>query len=130
MGAMKDAYEKETYDQFLSIKPETFNFPQVKDPYVKVAPDPGKWPGLVQRIMELGRTFKGFTPAQVKGIKAPVLVMMGDREGIRLEHAVEMRRTIPNAQLAIFPNADHFLIFMSPDKVMATLLPFLEAPAT
>lgn len=130
MGAMKDAYEKETYDQFLSITPETFNFPQVKDPYVRVAPDPGKWPDLVQKIGEMGRSFKGFTLDQVKGIKSPVLVMMGDREGIRLEHAVEMRRAIPSAQLAVFPNADHFLIFMNPDKVMGTLLPFLEAPAT
>lgn len=130
MGSMKDTYEKETYEQFLSITPEIFNFPQVKDPYVKVAPNPEKWPDLVRKIMAMGRSYEGFTHEQVKGIKCPVLVMMGDREGIRLEHAVEMRRTIPIAQLAVFPNADHFLLFMSPDKVMATLLPFLEAPAT
>jgi pimeloyl-ACP methyl ester carboxylesterase len=113
----------------LSITPETFTFPQVKDPYDRVAPDPGKWPDLVRRIMDSGRTFKGYTEAQVKGITCPVLVMMGDREGIRLEHAVEMRRMIPDSQLAVFPNGDHFLLFMAPDKVLATLLPFLEAPA-
>jgi len=54
--------------------------------------------------------------------------MQGDHEGVRPEHAVEMYRNIPHAQLAIFPNGDHFLLFMSPEKVLAVLIPFLEAP--
>jgi pimeloyl-ACP methyl ester carboxylesterase len=54
--------------------------------------------------------------------------MMGDRDAVRPEHAVEMYRLIPNAQLAIFPGGDHFLLFSSPDKLLATLAPFLTAP--
>jgi pimeloyl-ACP methyl ester carboxylesterase len=54
--------------------------------------------------------------------------MIGDREGVRIEHAVEMYRFIPNAQLAILPGADHFMIFQRPDTVLATLVPFLDVP--
>ena len=54
--------------------------------------------------------------------------MQGDRDGVRPEHAVELYRLIPNAQLAIFPGRDHFMLFQSPDKVLETLLPFLDAP--
>ena len=125
-GPMADTYERETYTQFLSIEPETFNFPEIKDPYDRVAPDPRKWPTLVAKILDLGRDFKGYSPADIAGISAPTLIMLGDQEGIRLEHAVELRRAIPNAQLAIFPGADHFLLFSNPEKVLATLVPFLE----
>jgi len=38
-----------------------------------------------------------------------------------------MYRLIPNTQLAIFPGGDHFMLFHSPDKVLATLTPFLAA---
>jgi pimeloyl-ACP methyl ester carboxylesterase len=53
---------------------------------------------------------------------------IGDRDVVRPEHAVEMYRLIPNAQLAILPGGDHFMLWSSPDKVLATLTPFLEAP--
>jgi pimeloyl-ACP methyl ester carboxylesterase len=35
---------------------------------------------------------------------------------------------IPNAQLAVFPGADHFLIFQSPEKLLPTIQAFLDAP--
>jgi len=54
--------------------------------------------------------------------------MLGDHEGVRPEHAVEMFRMIPNSQLAVFPASDYFLLFMNPDKVLGTLVPFLDAP--
>ncbi|RYG39784.1 alpha/beta hydrolase, partial [bacterium] len=127
MGPMKETYEEATYAQFLSITPEDFNFPQVKDPYTRVAPDPSRWPDLVKGIREMGLSFKGYTDEQAKGIQCPMLIMFGDREGIRLEHAVEMRRLIPNSELAIFPNADHFLLYTGADKVLAVLVPFLDA---
>ena len=76
----------------------------------------------------MGPAFKRHSEKQLKEIKARVLVMIGDREGVRIEHAVEMYRVIPNAQLAIFPGGDHFMIFQSPDKVLATLVLFLDIP--
>jgi pimeloyl-ACP methyl ester carboxylesterase len=80
--------------------------------------------------MKMSKTLcaKGYSAPELQAIKAQALMMFGDREGIRLEHAVEMYRFIPNAQLAIFPGGDHFMLFHSPDKVLATLAPFFDAP--
>ena len=64
----------------------------------------------------------------MKAIKAPVLIAQGDRDFIRPEHAVEMFRLIPNAQLAVFPGADHFLIDQAPEKLFPTVAAFLDAP--
>jgi pimeloyl-ACP methyl ester carboxylesterase len=93
-----------------------------------MAPDPKRWPVLVEKVKNLSRDFQGFSAAEVGSIRAQTLIMMGDREGIRPEHAVEMYRLIPEAQLAVFPDGDHFMLFHSPERVLATLTPFLESP--
>ncbi len=126
-GATKDTYDPEGYKQFKSMTPENFNFPQLKDPYTRKAPDPSKWPVLVAKIIAMDDDFKGFAEKDVKAIIAPTLIMMGDRDVVRPEHAVAMMRLIPHSQLAIFPGGDHFLPFMSPEKIAAALTLFLDA---
>jgi pimeloyl-ACP methyl ester carboxylesterase len=126
-GSMKDTYEPEAYKQFQSL-PADFAPAVLKEPYDRMSPDPSQWPVLVTKIKNMGRDFKGYSAAELKTIKAQALVMMGDRDGVRPEHAVEMYRLIPKAQLAIFPGGDHFILFQSPDKVLAVLAPFLQAP--
>ena len=114
-GKMEDAYEPETAKQFNSL-PADFAPPMLKDPYDKVAPDPKQWPTLVAKVKKMGLDFKGFTREELKSIKARVLITLGDRDGVRPEHAVEMFRQIPNASFAVFPGADHFLLWQSPEK--------------
>ena len=126
-GTMKDTYDPEIYKQFQSLGAD-FAPPVLKEPYDRMAPDPKRWPVLVTKIKGLERYFKGYSAAELKAVKAQALIMMGDRDAVRPEHAVEMYRLIPNAQLAIFPGGDHFLPFSSPDKLLATLAPFLIAP--
>jgi pimeloyl-ACP methyl ester carboxylesterase len=126
-GAMEQAYEPESFKQFKSL-PADFAPPVLKGPYDKVAPEPKQWPVLVAKIKKMGLEWKGFTRAQMKSIKAPLLISLGDRDGVRLEHAVEMFRLVPNARLAVFPGGDHFLIFTSPDTVLAPIAAFLNAP--
>jgi pimeloyl-ACP methyl ester carboxylesterase len=126
-GSLKATYEQATYKQFLSL-PDDFAPPVLKDPYDRVAPDKSKWPVLVKKIKELGRDFEGFTDDEAKSIKAPTLIMQGDRDGVKPEHAVEMMRLIPNSQLAIFPDGDHFILYTRPDKVVEAFLTFFDAP--
>lgn len=127
-GNPKETYETESYKQYQSL-PADFAPPILKEPYDRMAPDPAHWPILVQKVKNMGPAFKGYSQAQLKAIHAQVLVMIGDHEGIRPEHAVEMFRQIPDAQLAVFPGGDHFMLFVSPEKVLATLAPFLDSTA-
>ena len=127
-GKIEDAYEPATIQQFKSLSAD-FAPPVLKDAYDKVAPDPKQWPVLVGKVRKMGLEFKGFTREEMKSIKARVLITLGDRDGVRLEHAVEMFRLIPNAQLAVFPGGDHLLLFMSPETVLSPIAAFLDAPA-
>jgi pimeloyl-ACP methyl ester carboxylesterase len=126
-GKMEDAYDPATAKQFKSLSSD-FAPPMLKDPYDRVAPDPKQWPVLVAKVKNMGSEFKGFAREDVQSIKAHVLVAIGDRDAVRPEHAVEMFRLIPNAQLAVFPGADHFLLWQSPEKVLPTVAAFLDTP--
>jgi pimeloyl-ACP methyl ester carboxylesterase len=126
-GKIDEAYEPATFAQFKSI-PADFAPSMLKDPYDKVAPDPKQWPALVAKVKKMGLEFKGFARDDMKSIKAPVLITLGDRDVVRPEHAVEMFRLIPNAQLAVFPGGDHFLLWTSPETVLTPVAAFLNRP--
>ena len=126
-GKIEDAYDAETVKQFKSM-PADFAPPMLKDPYDKVAPDPKQWPVLVAKVKKMGLEFKGFAREDMKSIKAPVLITLGDHDVVRAEHAVQMLRLIPNAQLAVIPGGDHFTLWTSPDKVLSPIAEFLDAP--
>jgi pimeloyl-ACP methyl ester carboxylesterase len=123
----EEAYEPQSFKQFKSL-PADFAPPLLKGAYDKVAPDPKQWPVLVGKVKKMGLEWKGFTREQMKSIKAPVLITLGDRDGVKPEHAVEMFRLVPNAKLAVFPGGDHFLLWTSPNTVLAPVAAFLDAP--
>jgi pimeloyl-ACP methyl ester carboxylesterase len=126
-GKIEDAFEPGTLKQFKSLS-AGFSPPPLKSYYDKVAPDPKGWPALVVGVRKMGLEFGGFSAEQMKSIRAPVLVTLGDRDGVRVEHAVEMYRLMPKAQLAIFPAANHFLIFQKSNKLLPTVAAFLNGP--
>jgi len=125
---LEDAYDAEVVAQFKSLSPDNFAPKELKDPYDKVAPDPKKWTVLVTKVKKMGSEFKGFAREEMRSIKAHVMVTIGDRDVVRPEHAVEMFRLIPNAQLAVFPGGDHFMLWTNPETLLAPIATFLDAP--
>jgi pimeloyl-ACP methyl ester carboxylesterase len=89
---------------------------------------PNSWPNLVAKVMDQAVAFEGWSPQQLSGIRAPVLVMIGDRDIVRPEHAAEIYALMPNAQLAVLPGVDHFAPVNEPDKINALITAFFEAP--
>jgi len=114
-------------DNFRTMKPEDIPKP-FHDAYVKVAPHPEKWPILVSKVMKMGLDAKGWTPDEMRSVKAPTLVMIADADIVRPEHAVEMFRLIPHAQLAVLPLSDHFAVMQRPAWITSMVKAFLDAP--
>jgi len=52
--------------------------------------------------------------------------MVGQRDVVRLEHAVEMFRNPKDGQLAVTPSATHMCPIEKPHLVTATILDFLS----
>jgi pimeloyl-ACP methyl ester carboxylesterase len=68
------------------------------------------------------------TTAQLKTIKADILIMGGDRDAIRNEHFVEMFNAIPGAMLCILPAATHFVYEDRPKWFTEIMYDFFEKP--
>lgn len=106
--------------------------------YAAVAPVPGDFPRLLDRMGELMRTPYDWSD-DVGKLEMPVMLIFGDSDMYRLEHIVEFYRLLGGGQrdagwarehmsqnrLAILPDLTHYEIFMSPDLVR-TALPFLD----
>lgn len=67
-------------------------------------------------------------PEALEAIAAPTLVLAGDHDLIRDEHTVAIFHHIPNARLAIFPNATHMVPFDDPALFNATVERFFRTP--
>ena len=97
-----------------------------RENYKKVAPDPDYWPRIFDK---LGRIqWEGFSKKELASIQAPILIILGDYDFVRLEHAVETVKLIPNAELAVIPSASHFALFSEPERVIPIVQHFLEKP--
>lgn len=99
-----------------------------REEYRKVAPDPRQWPTVFAKTLKSGIDWKGFSADELKAIKIPVLIACGDHDLIPVERCAELSRLIPNAQLAVIPDASHFVLFSEPGKLLPTIAAFLDAP--
>jgi pimeloyl-ACP methyl ester carboxylesterase len=68
-----------------------------------------QWQALVQQSAPMWLDYAGLTPDDLQEIVEPALVLTGDRdELITLDLLVSLYRALPNAELAVCPQADHF----------------------
>lgn len=80
---------------------------QYQDIYQRLSPHPDQLQSYFEKSVKRMIDFKDIPVDSLKRIEAPALIMVGDHDVVKPEHAVEMYRLIPNAQLAILPNTDH-----------------------
>ncbi len=120
-----------------ALNPETthFDHPSTADSsyiqfqrehYKSVAPDPNNWPRIFDKVGSI--QWEGFSNQELASIKAPILIVLGDHDFVRLEHAVETVKLIANAELAVIPDASHFVLFSEQERVIPTVKHFLEKP--
>lgn len=77
---------------------------QLKAAYKKVAPDTNALQIMHDRDAKRMVNFKDISDEQIKSIKAATLIIIGDKDVITPEHAIELNRQIANSELAIIPS--------------------------
>lgn len=76
---------------------------QLKAAYRKVASNPEGLQVMHDRDAKRMVHFEDIPEEKIKAIQAPALIIIGDKDIILPEHALEMHRQIKNSQLAIIP---------------------------
>jgi pimeloyl-ACP methyl ester carboxylesterase len=105
---------------------DSWNIQFQRENYKKVAPDPNYWPKIFNKLGSI--RWEGFSNEELAAITAPILILLGDNDFVRLEHTVETVKLIPNAELAVIPSASHFALFSEPERVIPIVKHFLEKP--
>ena len=64
--------------------------------------------------------------ADLNRIGSRTLVMIGDDDEVRLEHAIELYRSLPDSELAIIPGTSHGLLVEKPTLCNTLIIDFLK----
>ena len=83
---------------------------------------------LVRQHLDLLMTQPNIPVESLHGLKAPVLVMAGDKDIIRTEHSLEIFENLPQAHLAIMPGQTLWAPATDPDGFNALVEKFFETP--
>jgi pimeloyl-ACP methyl ester carboxylesterase len=90
----------------------------LKESYLEANPDPKGLQAMFERDVARMLSFKDIRDEDIHAIQAPALVINGYADVVRNEHALEISRTLPHAQLMILPagHGDYIGEICSPDK--------------
>ena len=139
-----DGMHPELLEMIPTLTPEVFAGSPIEEAYLRTAPNPDDFPTLVAKLKRLDMEPFAWPPEDIRGIAAPTLLIIGDSDAIRLEHAVELFQLLgggvmgdlaglPKSQLAVLPGTTHFVppgsaVLDRADWLLSMIPPFLDAP--
>lgn len=142
-GFRSDGQPQEAIDIFPTITPDLFKGTPMETEYRRLAPDPNHFEAFVEKMTANDSKEFAWPDHEIRGISAPTLLVVGDSDGVRLEHAVEFFKLrgggafgdlsgLPSSQLAVLPGTSHFVppgsgMLDRGDWLLAMLPPFLDA---
>jgi pimeloyl-ACP methyl ester carboxylesterase len=137
LAASKAGFHPEIVEAIEGVTAEDLAGSVFETAYKQVAPDPSNWPTLVAKCNQLDVDFKGWSDEQIASIDNPALLIIGDSDIVRPEHAVELFRLLgggvegesaglPQSQLAVLPGTTHLTVVERGDWLISMISSFLE----
>lgn len=94
--------------------------------YEEVSPDgPGHYQEVVDKLARMHSEEPALEAEDLGEVRSRTLVMVGDDDEVRLEHAVAMYRGIRDAELMVVPGTSHGLLVEKPDLCNEMIVEFL-----
>jgi pimeloyl-ACP methyl ester carboxylesterase len=100
------------------------------DSYDKNTPDgPGHWPIFQRKVLEMYKAWTGLRPDEIAAIRAPTLIVTGDRDYyLTPDRAEQMRKALPGSQLCVLPDTNHAKLHLRGPWLVPMVDAFLDAP--
>lgn len=120
------------------LQPEHLAGTPFEESYARVAPRPEDWPVLIEKIKEMDQDLPEWTVDTVRELGKPVMLVIGDSDIVRPEHAVETFRLLgggvigdltglPSSRLAVLPGTTHISLVQRAEWLVPMIEDFLEA---
>lgn len=85
-------------------------------------------PVVRKKLADLMEKYPNITEEQLKQIRVPVLVVVGDRDVVNLAQTISLFTSLPHSQLFIVPGASHFVPAEQPELINSEVIKFLTTP--
>jgi pimeloyl-ACP methyl ester carboxylesterase len=121
------------------MKPEMMFGSPWHEEYMRIAPRPEDFATLFAKKTQMDRQVRDLPAEAIEAIEAPTLLIIGDSDIVRPEHAVEMFRLLgggvmgdlvglPKSRLAVLPGTTHATLVNRGDWLASMVGEFLDAP--
>jgi pimeloyl-ACP methyl ester carboxylesterase len=132
-----DGWWPDVEASFSTITPEMFNNTPIRTQYDSLGNDPARFPEFVKKVISIDLKPYDWTK-DVKNINAPIFMAIGDADGLRYEHALELFRAkgggkmgdihgLPKSRLAILPGTTHIGMIQRTELLIPMINNFLDS---
>lgn len=132
-----DGWWPDVEASFATFTPDMFIGTPIQKQYDSLGNDPALFPEFVEKVISID--LKPYDWSEdVKKINAPLFIALGDADGVRYEHALELFRSkgggkmgdihgLPKSRLAILPGTTHIGIIQQTDLLIPMITDFLDS---
>jgi len=132
-----DGWWPEVEDSFATMTADMFKGSSIEKEYGRLGNNPAHFPEFVKKVMSIDLKPYDWSK-DVKNIQAPIFMAIGDADGIRYEHALELFRAkgggkmgdihgLPTSRLAIIPGTTHIGMMQRTDWLIPMINDFLDS---
>lgn len=133
-----DGWWPDAEASFATFTADMFKGTPIQKQYDSLGNDPAHFPEFVKKVMSIDLKPYDWSK-DVKNIKAPIFMAIGDADGVRYEHALELFQAkgggkmgdlhgLPKSRLAIIPGATHVgMIMQRTDWLIPMITDFLDS---
>jgi pimeloyl-ACP methyl ester carboxylesterase len=124
-----DGYYDEIRDPALQAgstrMPTEADFQEMEETYRRVAPEPDRFADVAAKLSAAVPEIEGWSEDALCAIDAATLLIFGDHDFVRLDHAARMAELIPDSQLAVLPGTTHTNVLRRTELVVPMVRSFL-----
>ncbi len=122
---------------YATFTADMFKGTPIQEQYESLGDDPAHFPEFVKKVISIDLNPYDWS-TDVKNIQAPLFMAIGDVDGVRYEHALELFRAkgggkmgdlhgLPQSRLAILPGTTHVGMLQRTDWLIPMITDFLDS---
>ncbi len=132
-----DGWWPDVEAMFATFTADMFKGTPIQKQYDSLGNDPAHFPEFVKKVISIDLKPYDWSK-DVKNIQAPLFMAIGDADGVRYEHALELFRAkgggkmgdiygLPQSRLAIIPGTTHIGMMQRTDWLIPMITDFLDS---
>ena len=132
-----DGWWPDVEASFASMTAELFEGSPIQKQYVELGNDAAHFPAFVEKVKAIDVQPYDWTEA-VKAMPMPLFMALGDADGVRYEHALDLFRAkgggqmgdlhgLPQSRLAVLPGTTHIGMLQRVDWLVPMITDFLDS---